>query len=170
LLPGARGSVFRLLPDRGQRGQLVTQASLRGKVVLLTFLDPACRADCPPAGPEFRQVTQMLGGRAGDVDLVGVSSSLAGRAAGAWPAFDRRQGLNRVPGWLYLTGTPAQLRRIWREYGITAAGRRYAAFVIDPIGRVRQESATTPGRAPPPPGRRSPCCSPCCSPTPPARR
>jgi cytochrome oxidase Cu insertion factor (SCO1/SenC/PrrC family) len=129
----------------GQRGQLVTQASLRGKVVLLTFLDPACRADCPPAGPEFRQVTQMLGGRAGDVDLVGVSSSLADRAAGAWPAFDRRQGLNRVPGWLYLTGTPAQLRRVWQEYGITAARRGYAAFVIDPTGRVRQEFRHDPG-------------------------
>jgi cytochrome oxidase Cu insertion factor (SCO1/SenC/PrrC family) len=128
----------------GQRGQLVTQASLRGKVVLLTFLDPACRADCPPVGPEFRQVIQMLGVSAGDVDLVGVSSS-AGRAAGAWSAFDQRQGLNRVPGWRYLTGTPAQIRRIWQEYGITAARRRYAAFVIDPAGRVLQEFRHDPG-------------------------
>jgi len=129
----------------GQRGQLVTQASLRGKVVLLTFLDPACRADCPPVGPEFRQVIQMLGGSAGDVDLVGVSSSLAGRAPGAWSSFDRRQGLNRVPGWRYLTGTPAQIRRIWQEYGITAARSRYAAFVIDPAGRVLQEFRHDPG-------------------------
>ena len=62
-----------------------------------------------------------------------------------WPAFDRRQGLNRVPGWRYLTGTPAQIRRIWQEYGITAARSRYAAFVIDPAGRVRQEFRHDPG-------------------------
>jgi cytochrome oxidase Cu insertion factor (SCO1/SenC/PrrC family) len=50
-----------------------------------------------------------------------------------------------VPGWRYLTGTPAQLRRVWQEYGITAASRGYAAFVIDPAGRVRQEFRHDPG-------------------------
>ena len=30
-----------------QHGQAVTLASLRGKVVLLTFLDPVCTSDCP---------------------------------------------------------------------------------------------------------------------------
>jgi cytochrome oxidase Cu insertion factor (SCO1/SenC/PrrC family) len=68
-------------------------------------------------------------------------------------AFDRQEGLNRVPDWLYLTGTPAQLRHVWHEYGITA--RNPAAggtavpndetYVIDPSGHVRQKYSTGPG-------------------------
>jgi len=30
-----------------QHGRVVTLASLRGKVVLLGFLDPVCTSDCP---------------------------------------------------------------------------------------------------------------------------
>jgi cytochrome oxidase Cu insertion factor (SCO1/SenC/PrrC family) len=34
-----------LLP--AQNGQTVTLASLRGKIVLMTFLNPVCPTDCP---------------------------------------------------------------------------------------------------------------------------
>ena len=44
----------------GQHGQAVTLASLRGKVVLLTFLDPVCTSDCPLIAQEFRQACQLL--------------------------------------------------------------------------------------------------------------
>ena len=37
-----------------QHGRTVTAASLRGKVVLLTFLDDACSVDCPLIAQEFR--------------------------------------------------------------------------------------------------------------------
>ena len=36
-------------------------ASLRGKVVLMTFLDPVCTTDCPIIAQEFKQAGQMLG-------------------------------------------------------------------------------------------------------------
>ena len=37
-----------------QHGRTVSLASLRGKVVLLTFLDPVCTTDCPLIAQEFR--------------------------------------------------------------------------------------------------------------------
>ena len=43
-----------------QHGRTVTLASLRGKVVLLTFLDPVCTGDCPLEAQEFRQAGQLL--------------------------------------------------------------------------------------------------------------
>ena len=46
-----------------QAGRPVSLASLRGKVVLLTFLDPVCTSDCPLIAQEFRQADQLLGGR-----------------------------------------------------------------------------------------------------------
>ena len=76
----------------------------------------------------------MRGDGTGRADLIGIPAPPAGRAAASWRAFDRRQGLDRVPGWRYLTGTTAQLEQAWRAYG--AGGG--AVVVIDPAGRVRQ--------------------------------
>jgi hypothetical protein len=53
--------------------------------------------------------------------------------------FDRQEGLTRIPDWLYLTGSRAQLRRVWKRYGVTAQvlpagsmiGHGDHAFVID---------------------------------------
>ena len=44
-----------------QYGEPVTLSSLRGKVLLLTFLDPVCTSDCPLIAQEFRLAGQLLG-------------------------------------------------------------------------------------------------------------
>ena len=137
-----------------QDGKTVTLASLRGKVVLLTFLDPACRTGCPPAGQEFRLASPMLGANASQVELVGISTSLSDNSAAALHAFDRRQRLSRMPNWLLLTGTPAQLEHVWQEYGIAAPGAaagdtasaNHQAYVIDRDGIVRERCGTGDGQ------------------------
>jgi cytochrome oxidase Cu insertion factor (SCO1/SenC/PrrC family) len=126
----------------GSDGRPVTGASLRGAVVLLAFVDLGCGAGCPPLGPQLRMFTQMLGSDQGRVELIGIGAPPAGSLAAAWRAFDRRQGLSRVPGWQYLTGNAASLGRVWRAYG---AGRGGAVFVIDPAGRVRRVFRHDPG-------------------------
>ena len=133
-----------------QHGRTVTLTSLRGKVVLLSFFDPVCSAGCPPIGPEFRKAATLLGGD--QVELVGIVLSPVYRPVSTLRAFDRREGLDHVPGWLYLTGTPAQLHQVWHGYGITAqdltgaaALHSQEAYVIDAAGRVRQKFSTSPG-------------------------
>jgi len=135
-----------------QYGRTVTLASLRGKVVLLSFFDPVCSAGCPPIGPEFRRAATLLGGSAHQVELVGIVLSPVQRPVSTLRAFDRREGLDQVPGWRYLTGTPSQLHRVWHGYGITAQDLTGAAalhteeaYVIDAAGRVRQKFSTSPG-------------------------
>ena len=44
-----------------QDGRQVSLASLRGKVVLLTFLDPVCTTDCPLIAQEMRSADTLLG-------------------------------------------------------------------------------------------------------------
>ncbi len=44
-----------------QHGRNVSLASLRGKVVLLTFLDDTCSTDCPVIAQEFRLAGHLLG-------------------------------------------------------------------------------------------------------------
>jgi cytochrome oxidase Cu insertion factor (SCO1/SenC/PrrC family) len=135
-----------------QYGRTVTLASLRGKVVLLGFFDPVCSAGCPPVGPEFRKAAALLGGSAHQVELVGIVLSPVYRPVSTLRAFDRREGLGQVPGWLYLTGTLSQLHQVWHGYGITAQDLTGAAalhteeaYVIDAAGRVRQKFSTSPG-------------------------
>ncbi|MFZ0186394.1 MAG: SCO family protein [Streptosporangiaceae bacterium] len=136
-----------------QHGRDVTLASLRGKVVLLTFLDPVCTSDCPLEAQEFRQAGQLLGADSRHVELVAIVANPVDYQLGYTQAFDRQENLTGVPDWLYLTGSLAQLRQAWRGYGIAAdiepAGSMIAhsevAYVIDQTGRVRQEMGFDPG-------------------------
>ena len=136
-----------------QHGRDVTLASLRGKVVLLTFLDPVCTSDCPLEAQEFRQAGQLLGADDRRVELVAIVANPVDYQLGYTQAFDRQEGLDSVPNWLYLTGSPAQLAEVWHGYGIAAeiapAGSMIAhseiAYVIDSSGRLRQEMDFDPG-------------------------
>ena len=136
-----------------QHGRPVSLASLRGKAVLLTFLDPVCTTDCPLEAQEFRQAGVLLGPDNSKVELVAVDVNPLYTGLAYTRAFDREQSLTGVRNWLYLTGTPAQLRPIWRQYGVAAqtlpagsmVGHSDVAFVIDPSGRMSKELDFDPG-------------------------
>ena len=91
-----------------QDGRPVTLASLRGKVVLMTFLDPVCTSDCPLIAQEFKQTRQLLGARGRDVELVAVVANPTYRSSAVTRAFDRQEGLAAVPNRLSL------IERGWR--------------------------------------------------------
>jgi cytochrome oxidase Cu insertion factor (SCO1/SenC/PrrC family) len=131
-----------------QHGRAVTLASLHGKVVLLTFLDDTCSTDCPLIAQEFRQAGQLLSADTGRVELVAINYNPVNTQVSYIQAFDRQEGLDAVPNWLYLTGTLAQLQQVWRRYGVPPAeilpagsmvGHGDYAFVIDQAGHMRQE-------------------------------
>jgi cytochrome oxidase Cu insertion factor (SCO1/SenC/PrrC family) len=136
-----------------QDGRTVSLASLRGKVVLMTFLDPVCTTDCPIIAQEFKQAGQMLDAQAGLVELVAVVANPTYRSIAFTRAFDRQEGLTTVPNWRYLTGSLSQLGEVWRHYGVTVqnlpAGAMSAhndlAVIIDPAGHIRQEMDADPG-------------------------
>ena len=138
-----------------QNGQTVSLASLRGKVVLMTFLDPVCSTDCPIIAQEFKQTGQLLGAQDKNVELVAVVANPTYRSTIFTRAFDRQEGLNTVPNWLYLTGSLSQLSAVWQHYGVTVqnlpAGAMSAhndlAVVIDSSGVIREEVGADPGPA-----------------------
>jgi cytochrome oxidase Cu insertion factor (SCO1/SenC/PrrC family) len=136
-----------------QHGRTVTLASLRGKVVLLTFLDPVCTSDCPLIAQEFRDAGQLLGAAASRVELVAIVANPVYHQVADVQAFDRQEHLAQVPNWLYLTGPVPQLRQVWAEYGIapqilpagSMIGHNDVAYVIDRAGHVREELNSAPG-------------------------
>lgn len=135
-----------------QSGDPVTLSDLRGRIVVLTFLDPVCTSDCPVIAKEFRQSDQMLGSDARKVVFVAVVANPLYRARPFLLAFDRQEGLQGVSNWLYLTGSVAQLDRVWDRYGVVAevepAGAMVAhseiAYLIDSRGRTREVLSSEP--------------------------
>jgi cytochrome oxidase Cu insertion factor (SCO1/SenC/PrrC family) len=126
----------------------VTLASLRGKVVLLTFLDDTCTTDCPLIAQEFRRAGQLLGADAARVELVAINYNPVYTQVSYIQAFNRQEGLAGVPNWVFLTGSLGQLKKVWRRYGVPDAevlpagsmiGHGDYAFVIDQHGHLRQE-------------------------------
>jgi cytochrome oxidase Cu insertion factor (SCO1/SenC/PrrC family) len=154
----AGGSTYLNVPAPGfqltdQYGRTVSLASLRGKVVLLTFLDPVCTTDCPIIGAEFKQAGVMLGLQDSSVELVAVVANPTYRAVTFTQAFDREEGLDTVPNWLYLTGSLSQLRAVWGHYGVTVedlpagsmAAHNDLAMIIDRSGHIREQINADPG-------------------------
>ncbi|HEY0805524.1 MAG TPA: SCO family protein, partial [Pseudonocardiaceae bacterium] len=136
-----------------ESGQPVSLASLRGKVVLLTFLDPVC-VGCPQIAQQLHAARTLLGTNSDRVELVAIAASTMHSRVTFLRAFDRSQGLTTVPNWLFLTGTVANLERAWNTYEKLApnmmAGMMVHSeivFVIDMTGRIRWEVRDAPGPA-----------------------
>jgi cytochrome oxidase Cu insertion factor (SCO1/SenC/PrrC family) len=130
---------------QNQSGQPVSLASLRPKVVALTFLDPVCLSDCRIIAQELRQTASMLSADTAQVQFVAVVANPVYRSIAAVQAFDEAERLNRLSNWLFLTGPVTHLRAVWNRYGIAVAVAPAGAmiahsdfvFVIDGSGTER---------------------------------
>jgi cytochrome oxidase Cu insertion factor (SCO1/SenC/PrrC family) len=154
-IAGATLPVNRPAPDFhlvSQSGQPVSLASLRGRVTLLTFLDPRCTTDCPVA-TELKEAGVLLGAHDDQVRLVAIAASQSRFGLPFTRALDAREGLDTVPNWMFLTGPAARLQSAWGRYGIYVSHMAPGAssvmsdmvFVIDKNGRIRQEIRDNPG-------------------------
>jgi protein SCO1 len=133
---GARPAPSFELTD--QRGRAVSLASLRGRPLLLTFLDSKCTTLCPIEGHQLGVVQRHLGVQ--PVRLIVVSVDPADTPHTVAVAA-RKWGWHGH--WQWLMGTPAQLAPVWRAYGIgvqptaTDITHSMAVYVIDGQGDER---------------------------------
>lgn len=138
-----------------QYGKPVSLASLRGKTIALTFLDDTCTTDCPVIAQELNTADSFLGREARRVEIVAINANPRFITPDYLDAFDNQEGLEHLPNWLYLTGSLAQLRRVWARYGESVIylpggsmiGHGEYAWVIDASGHTRDILDTDPGPA-----------------------
>lgn len=136
-----------------QHGQPVSLSSLQGRTLALTFLDPVCTSDCPLIAQEMREADSLLGAAASRVELVAVVANPLDRSLAYVDAFDRQEGLDHVPNWLFLTGSVAQLAQVWQDYGVQVQVATDGAmvahsdilYVVDATGRTREVLDSDPG-------------------------
>ncbi len=137
LLPGGAGAPNFTLTD--QHSRRVSLGQYRGRVVILSFLSPACQPTCP-------LIAQQIRGALDELDAHPAVLIVSANPAADTPAAVRRfLGEAALSGRVeYLTGTLAELRAVWRAYGIVPsllgeADSPHAASVllIDRSGQKR---------------------------------
>lgn len=114
---GARAADFRL---RDQDGAPATLGAERGRVTVLTFLYTTCQDTCPIAASQILGALEDLGPAGEDVAALAVSVDPANDT----PARARKFLLDRrLTGRMrFALGEEAQLRPVWRAYGIQPQG------------------------------------------------
>lgn len=98
---------------RDEHGRAVSLASLRGRPVLVTFIDPLCRDFCPT---EAQHLSEAVRGASVKPTILAVSVNTAGNAPHNLALDRRKWGV--VPQWTWGVGTGAQLAQVWKRYGI----------------------------------------------------
>ncbi|MCL6631128.1 MAG: SCO family protein [Alicyclobacillus herbarius] len=107
-----------------QNGKTVSLSSLRGKVVILEFMDPKCTDICPVVSQEVRRANQLLGNQSSEVEFLAVNVNQYHESQKDILGFSKEQGLNKLSNWHFLTGSTPALQAVWKAYGIAVIPNR----------------------------------------------
>jgi protein SCO1 len=102
-----------------QAGQPWTLASVRDKVVVLTFFNANCRDICPVLGDEIRRADAVLGARSSEVAFVIVNTDPHDLAVRADPPALALTGLDHLSNVYFLNGSISALDPVWTSYQVT---------------------------------------------------
>ncbi|MDQ6748950.1 MAG: SCO family protein [Candidatus Dormibacteraeota bacterium] len=133
---------------RDQHGQPVSVRAYRGRTVIVTFVDPLCRALCPLEAHVLNAAVRQLPGAQRPAILAVSVDVYANRRA------DLLQDVRKwslVPEWHWAVGSRAALSEVWRSYkvGVSVVTKKIAgntinyithteaAYVIDTSGHER---------------------------------
>jgi cytochrome oxidase Cu insertion factor (SCO1/SenC/PrrC family) len=128
-----------------QDGRAISLSSLRGRVVLLTFLNSRCKHLCRIEGPVLGDVQRSLPEAERPV-IVAVSVNPEDTSASVRAA--ARDWGWQPDDWHWLMGNPRQLAAVWAAYGVDVQQapddvlHSGALYVIDPAGDERAGYAT----------------------------
>jgi cytochrome oxidase Cu insertion factor (SCO1/SenC/PrrC family) len=141
-VPGVRAPGFTLTD---QNGHTMSLASLRGKVVVLEFMDPHCTDICPIVSQEFVDAYHQLGVRASKVVFAAINVNQYHATVANMATFSNAQRLNTIPSWHFFTGSVPALHTTWRNYNVEVSApnpnadiiHTSAVYFIDAHGRER---------------------------------
>ena len=127
-------------------GRPVSLASLAGRTVVLTFLDPVCTSDCPLIAQDLRLADQMLGGAAADRSSWWPwSTTRCTPPRRVTAAFDRQEGLEHLANWTFLTGSLPQLHRCGTTTGSRPRSPRPVPWWPTATSSISSTRPATPG-------------------------
>ena len=152
LAPGeSRLAVIRPAPDFSlttQAGEPLRFADLKGKVVLVGFIFTTCSGSCPATTHRMGQVQQELKARGllkdDRVRLISITLDPERDTPDVLRNYMRRYDADPA-SWSFLTGPPAEVRRVVSAWGMWAKpapngqlDHPSRVFLVDRRGRVRE--------------------------------
>ncbi len=111
-----------------QRGKPFSLASLHGRPVIVTFIDPLCRDFCPREASILSQAAKQLG--SAHPAIVSVSVDPWGDTAVNFHEDALHWQL--APGWRWGVGSEPKLASVWKSYGVAVlvARRKIAGISV----------------------------------------
>jgi cytochrome oxidase Cu insertion factor (SCO1/SenC/PrrC family) len=162
-VPARAAPGFRLTD---QNGRTLALSSLRGKVIVLNFMDPHCTDICPLVSQEFVDAQHDLGKAAGQVVFAAVNVNQFFNQVRDVAAFSNEHQLSSIASWHFFTGPVNSLQATWHAYGVAVVAPNPDAdivhtsvmYFIGPNGSERyiavpMDDHTTSGTAYLPPGQ-----------------
>jgi protein SCO1 len=133
--------VFTLTTQEGTRLSLI---ELRGKVVAVTFIYASCADTCPLLTAKLAGLQAHLGADFGArVFFVAITVDPERDTPEVLKRYAQAHGAN-LAGWAFLTGTPAEIRQVARQYGVYAkktprgdVDHTFLTSLIDQSGTLR---------------------------------
>lgn len=128
-----------------QQGRTLSLSDLRGKVVVLEFMDPHCTDICPIVSAEYVDAYHDLGKLAPKVVFAAVNVNQYHAAVTDMMAYSREHQLITIPDWHFFTGPVPALRTVWGDYNVQVEApspdadvvHSSVVYFIDPSGRER---------------------------------
>jgi cytochrome oxidase Cu insertion factor (SCO1/SenC/PrrC family) len=128
-----------------QRGRATSLASLRGKVVVLGFMDSRCADICPVLSREVIEAYRKLGADARKVVFAVVNVDPDFASVRDVAISSAQHHLTTIPDWHFFTGGGPALRAVWHAYHIDVYApnpvvglvHTSTLFFIDPHGVER---------------------------------
>jgi protein SCO1/2 len=106
---------------RGQDGARIALDQFRGKAVAVTFIFASCSATCPFLTAKMAAVQDQLGSNFGPkIAFLSITVDPDHDSPEVLRRYADTFGANPV-GWKFLTGSPAVIQDIERQYGVFAA-------------------------------------------------
>ena len=104
-----------------QKGRAIALSSLKGKPVLVAFIHTSCQGPCEMLTAEMKSVARSLGPKfESEVTMVSITTEPKEDGSRELLAYAKARGVD-ADGWVFLTGAPAQIRRLLALYGVSAA-------------------------------------------------
>jgi protein SCO1 len=106
-----------------QDGKSFDSTTLRGKVVVVNFIFTTCTDVCPLFTAHFAQLQRSLkNGGAGDLFFVSITTDPEVDSPQVLKSYAQRYGAD-FQNWVFLTGTEAQMKQVWKGFGVRVIRR-----------------------------------------------
>jgi cytochrome oxidase Cu insertion factor (SCO1/SenC/PrrC family) len=113
-----------------QNGRRISLGALKGRAVVLEFMDPHCVDICPLVAQEFVDAYRDLGSAKSRVVFAAVNVNPGFVSVADVAGFSREHQLDTIPSWHFFTGPVSELSKVWREYGIAVEVRRHKGDIV----------------------------------------